>query len=57
MTFNPSKYGKCHFLSLVHALSEYGIFRSPTTLRYEVVEYLRNNPRNAQGFPLDIFLT
>ena len=54
MTFNPSKYGNCHFSALAHALNEYGIFCSPTTLRYEV-EYLRNNPHNVEGFPLDVF--
>ena len=57
MTFNPSKDENCQFSALGHALSEYGIFRSPTTLRYEVAEYLRNNPYNAEGFPLDVFLT
>ena len=57
MTFIPSKDGNCQFSALVHALSEYGIFRSPTTLRYGVVEYLRNNTHNAERFPLDIFLT
>ena len=54
MTFNPSKYGNCHFSALAHALNEYGIFCSPTKLRYEV-EYLRNNPHNVEGFPLDVF--
>ena len=29
----------------------------PTTLSYEVVEYLRNNPHNAKEVPLDVFLT
>ena len=57
MTFNPSKDGNCQFSAIAHALSEYGIFRSPTTLRYEVVEYLRNNSHNAEGFPLDVFLS
>ena len=57
MTFNPSKDGNCQFSAIAHALSEYGIFRSPTTLRYEVVEYLRNNSHNAEGFPFDVFLT
>ena len=56
MTFNPSKDGNCQFSALAHALSKYGIFRSPTTLTYEVVEYLRNNPHNAEEFPLDVFL-
>ena len=33
MTFNPSKDRNCQFSALVHALNEYGTFRSPTTLR------------------------
>ena len=57
MTFNLSKDGNCQFSALAHALSEYGIFRSSTTLQYEVVEYLWNNPSNAEGFPFDVFLT
>ena len=57
MTLNPCKGGNRQFSALAHALSEYGIFRSPTTLKYEVVEHLRNNPHNAEGFPLDVFLT
>ena len=59
MTFNPSKDGNFQFSAiahtLTHTLSEYGTFCSPNTLKYEVVEYLRNNPHNAQGFPLDVF--
>ena len=54
-TFNPSKDGNCQFSAIAHALSEYGIFRSPTTSRYEIVEYLRNNPHNAEGFSLEFF--
>ena len=55
MTFNPSKDGNCQFSD--HALSEYGIFRSPTTLRYEVVEYLQNNPHKQKDFLWMFFLT
>ena len=55
MTFNPSKDGNCQFSALAHALSKYGIFHSPTTLRYEVVEYLQNNPTMQRDF-LWIFL-
>ena len=50
MTFNPSKDGNCQFSALAYALSKYGIFHSPTTLRYEVVEYLRNNPTMQRDF-------
>ena len=57
ITFNPSKDGNYQFSALANALSEYGIFRSSTTLRYEVIEYPWNNPHNAEGFPLDVFLT
>ena len=57
MTFNASKDGNCQFSTLADALSEYVIFCFPTTLRNEVVKYLRNNPHNAEGFPLDVFLT
>ena len=55
MTFNASKDGNCQFSTLADALSEYVIFCFPTTLRNEVVKYLRNNPYNAEGFPLDVF--
>ena len=57
MTFNPNKYGNCQFSALAHAFSEYGTCCSPTTLGYEVAKYLRNNPHNAEGLPLDVCLT
>ena len=55
MTLNPSKDWHCQFSALAHGLNEYGLFHSPTTLRYEVLEYLQNNPHNGEGFPLDVF--
>jgi hypothetical protein len=36
-------------------LRSIGIERSPETLRREIVKYLRENPNDSEGFPLELF--
>ena len=38
--------------ALVHQLNTLCIFRSPETMREEIVDYLQNNPVDNDGFPL-----
>ncbi|KAL9957913.1 hypothetical protein ACROYT_G034868 [Oculina patagonica] len=55
--FDPPKDGNCQFSALCHQLTQIGIFRSPKTLREELVEYLRTHPDGADGFPLELFVS
>jgi len=48
---------KTAIVSLVHCffLRSIGIERSPETLRTKIVKYLRENPNDSEGFPLELF--
>ena len=50
--YNPPGNGNCQFAAVVHQLNTLGIFRSPETMRDEIVDYLQNNPVDNDGFPL-----
>ena len=54
--FDPPKDGNCQFSALCNQLTQIGIFRSPKTLREELVEYLQTHPDGADGFPLELFV-
>ena len=54
--FDPDKDGNCQFSALCYHLAKIGIYRSPETLRKELVEYLMNHPSGADGFPLELFI-
>lgn len=56
ISYDPPKDGNCQFSSLCHELSKIGIYRSPDTLRKELVAYLSNYPNAADGFPLELFV-
>ena len=43
LTFNPSPDRNCQFSVIEYHLQSIGIYRSPETLRHEVVLYLINN--------------
>lgn len=49
MIFNLIQDRNCQFSALAYAFGKSRIFRSPTTFRYEVVKYLRNNLHNTKG--------
>ncbi|XP_071083861.1 uncharacterized protein [Haliotis cracherodii] len=48
--------GNCQFAALCHLLSKIGIFRSPRTLREQVVSYLLEHPYTSDGSPLELFV-
>lgn len=50
--YNPPGDGNCQFAALAHQLNALGIFRSPETMREEIVTYLQNHPVDHEGFPL-----
>ena len=52
IVYNPPGDGNCQFAALAHHLNALGIFRSPETIREEIVAYLDNNPVDNDGFPL-----
>ena len=54
--YNPPGDGSCQFAAGAHKLSALGIFRSPETMREEIVSYLENNAVNDERFPLLEFL-
>lgn len=55
IAFDPPKDGNCQFSALCFFLRSIGIERSPETLRREIVKYLRENPNDSEGFPLELF--
>ena len=50
--YNLPGDGNCQFAAVAHQLNTLGIFRSPETMREEIVDYLQNNPVDNDGFPL-----
>ena len=50
--YNPPRGGDCQFAALLHQAKRMGILRSPETMRKEIVEYLKSNPFDSNGFPL-----
>ena len=54
--FNPPGDGSCQFAALAYQLSLLGIFRSPETMRKEIVSYLEKNAVDGDGFLLLEFL-
>lgn len=55
VTYNPPGDGNCQFNAICHALRKFGIFRSPSSLRLEIVKYLEDNEFDQDGFPLELF--
>ena len=53
--FDPPKDCNCQFSALCFFLRSIGIERSPETLRREILKYLRENPNDLEGFPLELF--
>ena len=56
ITYNPPGNGNCQFSALCYHLAKIGIFRSPDTLRKEIVEYMRMHPNGVDGMPLELFV-
>lgn len=52
IVFNPPGDGNCQFGALARQLSLVGIYRSPETMREEIVRYLETNAVDNYGFPL-----
>ena len=52
LVYNPPRDGNCQFAALSHLARKIGIFRSPETVRKEIVAYLQSNPYDSDGFPL-----
>ena len=52
LVYNPLGDGNCQFAALSHQAKRLGILRSPETMRKEIVEYLKSNPYDSDGFPL-----
>ena len=52
LLYNPPGGGNCQFAALLHQAKRMGTLRSPETMRKEIVEYLKSNPFDSNGFPL-----
>ncbi|CAH3129763.1 unnamed protein product, partial [Pocillopora meandrina] len=52
LVYNPPGDGNCQFAALLHQAKRLGILRSPETMRKEIVEYLKSNPYDNDGFLL-----
>ena len=52
LLYNPPGGGNCQFAALLHQAKRMGTLRSPETMRKEIVEYLKSNPYDSDGFPL-----
>ena len=50
LVYNPPRDGNCQFAALSHLARKIGIFRSPETMRKEIVAYLQSNPYDSDGF-------
>ena len=51
LLYNPPGGGNCQFAALLHQAKRMGTLRSPETMRKEIVEYLKSNPFDSNGFP------
>lgn len=56
IVFNLPGDGACQFAALARQLSGLGIFRSPETMREELVPYMQENYLDNDGFPLLQFI-
>ena len=54
--YNPKGDGNCQFSAVSYLLNRIGLYTSPRILRQNVVEYLRRNPTNNVGQPLELFV-
>ena len=52
---NPPGDVNCQFGALCFWLNRLGIHRSPEKVREEIVEHLKNNPTDTEGFPLELY--
>ncbi|CAH3136240.1 unnamed protein product, partial [Pocillopora meandrina] len=52
LVYNPPGDGNCQFAALSHQAKRLGILRFPETMRKEIVEYLKSNPYDSDGFLL-----
>ena len=52
LLYNPPGVGTCQFAALLHQAKRMGILRSPETMSKEIVEHLKSNPFEYNGFPL-----
>ena len=52
LLYNPPGGGNCQFAALLHQAKRMGILRSPETISEEIVEHLKSNPFEYNGFPL-----
>ena len=52
LLYNPPGGGNCQFAELLHQAKRMGILRSPETISKEIVEHLKSNPFEYNGFPL-----
>ena len=49
--FDPAPDGSCQFAALSYQLAALGIYRTATTIRHEVCEYLHNHRFSCPGMP------
>ena len=53
LLYSPPDGGNCQFAVLLHQAKRVGILKSPETMREKkIVEYLKSNPFDNNGFPL-----
>ena len=52
LLYNPPGGGNCQFAELLYQAKRMGILRSPETISKEIVEHLKSNPCEYNGFPL-----
>lgn len=53
--FDPAADGNCQFSAVSHALQQHGIYKTPYSIREEVVQYLLENDVGPDGTPLELF--
>ena len=53
---NPKGDRNCQFSAASHLLNTIGLHTGPRILRQNVVEYLRHDPTNNVGQPLQLFV-
>ena len=56
LIYNPPGDGNCQFSAVSNLLRNFGIHRSPQSLRKELVAYLNENDSDENGWPLELYL-
>ena len=56
ISLDPLRDAKCQLSSICRILRECDLQRSPEELRAEIVSYLKANPNDPNGTPLDFYM-